>query len=468
MNKYIYFFFILFPLISWSQTEKMSFSLNEAIVYAKEHNYDYINAQTDIEIAKEQVWESTAIGLPQVDAAIGNENYIDIPVTLMPDFISPAVYGVNIHNFGLTPTSPLPSEQQYLPVQFGTKHNASASIAVNQLLFSGEYIVALKASKTYLGQTERQKVQTEILLIEQVSKSYFLILSLQDNLRLLDTSLKVNDVLFKETKEMFKAGFAEDTDADQLEMIVFNLRASKQNIENEIRTAKAFLKFYMGLSPQSEISLSDSVDEVLNNLNINHLLQSDFQVEENIDFLLFLQQKALADLQLQREKSNYYPTVNAFFSAQTSAMRDSYDFFDGSRPWYPTTLWGFQMNIPIWSSGSRHARVQQSKLNMQKFEENQKQLSTSLQLQVQTARNNFSNKYYEYLNRKKNLEITIRIYQKTNIKYSGGMASSFDLSQAQNSFIQANTDYTMSIMNLLQYKIELEKFLTKTASLFEE
>ncbi|OYT15546.1 MAG: hypothetical protein B7C24_12450 [Bacteroidetes bacterium 4572_77] len=335
-------------------------------------------------------------------------------------------------------------------------------------MFSGEYIVALQASKTYLGQTERQKVQTEILLVEQVSKSYFLILSLQDNLRILDTSLKVNEQLFEETKAMYQAGFVEDTDADQLEMIVFNLKASQQNIQNQITTAIAFLKFYMGLAPQAEIQLTDGIDEVLENMNIDYLLQSDFSVNENIDFLLFMQQKALADLQLKREKSTYYPTVNAFFSAKTSAMRDSYDFFDSSLPWYPTTLWGFQMNIPIWSSGSRHAKVQQSKLNLRKLEESQKQLTTSLELQVQTARDNFSNMYYEYLNRKKNLAITIRIYQKTNIKYREGMSSSFDLNQAQNSFIQANTDYTLSIMNLLQNKIELEKFLTKTAALFNE
>ena len=48
------------------------------------------------------------------------------------------------------------------------------------------------------------------------------------------------------------------------------------------------------------------------------------------------------------------------------------------------------------------------------------------------------------------------------------MASSFDLNQAQNNFIQANADYTMAIMDLLQNKIELEKFLTRSADQFEE
>jgi len=467
--KNYYYLFVLFiiPILGWSQDDGPHvFSLQEAIDYAKIHNYDYINAQTDIEIAEKKVWETTAIGLPQVDGAISNENYIDIPVTLMPDFISPSVYAVNQNGFGLTPIHPLPEETQFFPVQFGTKHNASASVNVNQLLFSGEYIVGLKASKAFLGQTEKQKVQTEVILVEQVSKSYFLILSLSDNLKILDSSLVVNRQLLEETKAMFQAGFVEDTDVDQLDVIVSSLEANIRNIENERTTAIAFLKFYMGLAPESSIELTDRIDDVMNQLDIDYLLGSEFDVNENIDFLLFLQQKELADLQLQRDKSQYLPSLNAFFSAKTNAMRDSYSFFDSSLPWYPTTVWGFQMSIPIFSSGKRSAVVSQSKLNLKKLEESQKQLSTSLQLQVQTARNNFSNKYYEYLNRKKNLELTVRIYQKTQIKYKGGMASSFDLNQAQNGFIQANTDYTLSIMNLLQNKIELEKFLTKTAALF--
>ncbi|NOR88228.1 MAG: hypothetical protein GQ527_11515 [Bacteroidales bacterium] len=453
MKKYYYLISLLvIPFLGWSQDEGTKvFSLYEAIDYAKIHNYDYINAQTDIEIAEKQVWETTAIGLPQVDGAIGNDNYINIPVTLMP---------AQIFN-------PAATEGEYMEMQFGTKHNASASLSVNQLLFSGEYIVGLQASKAWLGQTEKQKVQTEVILVEQVSKSYFLILSLTDNMKILDSSLVVNRQLFEETKAMYKAGFVEDTDVDQLEVIVSNLEASIRNLENEQNTATAFLKFYMGLHPETNIQLSDQIDDVLNQMNIEYLLQSNFDVNENIDFILFMQQKELADLQLKRDKSQYLPSLSAFFSAKTNAMRDTYNFFDSELPWYPTTVWGFQMNIPIFSSGKRNAVVQQSKLNMRKMDESQKQLSTSLQLQLQTARNNFSNKYYEYLNRKKNLELTVRIFQKTQIKYQEGMASSFDLSQAQNGFIQANTDYTLSIMNLLQNKIELEKILTKTAGLFE-
>jgi outer membrane protein TolC len=418
MKKYIAIIcMMIMPFWALTQETQNVFSLNQAIEYAKLHNYDYVNAQTDIEIAEKQVWESTALGLPQIDGTISNENYIDIPVTLMPDFISPAVYGVNMNQFGLEPIEPLPDETQYFPVSFGQKHNATAGVSVSQLLFSGEYLVALRASKTFLGQTQREKVRTEVLLVEQVSKSYWLVLSLEDNLKVLDSSYVLNKILLEETRAMYQAGFVEDTDVDQLEVIVSNLDASIKNIENEITSARAYLKFYLGLDFKEEIALTDNLEDVINQLDIDYLLASHFDIHENIDFLVFQTQKDLAHLQIKQHQAAYMPTLSAFFNAQTQAMRDEYDFFDTKGKWYPTTVYGFQLNIPIWSSGGRYAKVQQYKLNYKKMEESEKQLSNSLNLQVQNARNNFSNIYNEYLNRKKNLEVNIKIYQKTNAKF---------------------------------------------------
>lgn len=468
MKKYIVVGFILcFSVLGFTQETQNVFSLDQAIEYAKKHNYDYVNAQTNVEIAEKQVLENTALGLPQINASISNDNYIDIPVTLLPDFISPSVYGVNINQFGLEPIEPLPEETQYFPVSFGTKNNATAGVSVSQLLFSGEYLVGLRAAKTYKGQTEIERARAEVLLVEQVSKSYWLILSLEENLKVLDSSLTVNQQLLNETKAMYEVGFTEETAVDQLDVIVANLKAAISDIQNQITTAYSYLKFYMGIDFSEDIALTDKLDEVLGDLNISYLMTGKFDLNENVDFLLFKQQKELVDLQVKLAQSAYLPTLNAYFSAQTNAQRDKWDFFDSKGKWYPTTVWGISMNIPIWSSGNRYAKVQQQKLAYKKMEESEKQLSNSLYLQLQNARDNFTNIYNQYLNRKKNLEVNIKIYQKTKTKFSEGVASSFDLNQAQNNFVQANTDYTMSIMNLLQSKIELEKILTRTADQLE-
>ena len=66
---------ILFTLISFiintgfSQDIKV-LSLDEAIAFGLENNYEVINSEKDVESAKARVRESTAMGLPQINGSI--------------------------------------------------------------------------------------------------------------------------------------------------------------------------------------------------------------------------------------------------------------------------------------------------------------------------------------------------------------------------------------------------------------
>jgi outer membrane protein len=51
------------------------------------------------------------------------------------------------------------------------------------------------------------------------------------------------------------------------------------------------------------------------------------------------------------------------------------------------------------------------------------------------------------------------IKRKTEIKYTEGLASSFELTQAQNNYLSAQGGFTQATLNLLQAKINLKKVL---------
>lgn len=450
---------LLLPIIQLSAQEntktKTTFSLKEAIAYGLENNYDYKNAQTDVEIAKRIVKETTSIGLPQVNASISNTNYIDIPTTLMPDFISPAVYGVNTDAFGLVPLSPLPDEAGTFPVKFGTKYNANADLSVSQLVFSGEYLIALRASKTFLQQSSQAVEKTEQELRELISKSYFIVLSLREQKQILEKTLAANKKLLLETQQMHKNGFAEDTDVSQIEILVNNLTINAEHLQNESATALEYLKINLGMDTKSELQLSDKLNDLLVASLLNKT--TDFVLNQNIDFQMMQTQIALADLQTKRDQSTYLPKLSAFFNAQTNAMRSEFDFFDSKGVWFPTTVWGFNLNIPIWSSGGRSSRVQQAKLSRVKLDESAKQLNAALNLEVQTAEDNFKLHVMEYENSLKNIALSERIYQKTQTKFKEGLATSFDLIQAHNGFLDASSNYTVSIFNVLNDRVMLNR-----------
>ncbi|MDA3904452.1 MAG: TolC family protein [Bacteroidales bacterium] len=437
-----------------------TFSLEQAIAYGLENNYDLKNAQTDVEIAKKVVKETTAIGLPQVNASLSNTNYIDIPTTLMPDFISPSVYGVNQDNFGLIPLVPLADEMGTFPVKFGTKYNANAELSVSQIVFSGEYLIGLRAAKTYKEQTAQMLVKTEQSLREHISKSYFLVLSLREQKQILEKTLTANEKLLAETKQMYENGFVEDTEVSQLEILVNNLNINIENLKNESETALNYLKMNMGMGLENDLNLTDNLNDLLES---SLLIESkNFDLEQNIDFQMMQTQLSIADLQIKREQSTYLPQLSAFFNAQSNAMRSEFNFFDSKETWFPTTVWGFNLNVPIWSSGSRSSKVQQAKLSRTKLDESAKQLNATLNLEVQTVENNFQLHTKEYQNSLNNIALSEKIYQKTQAKFKAGLATSFDLIQAHNNFLNASGSYTTAIFNVLNDRVALNRLYSRS------
>lgn len=75
--------FIL-PWLASAQDSIPSFSLDQAITYALEHNYTAQNAERDILDAQKQKWETIASGLPQINGAVSYQNQLKQPVAQIP------------------------------------------------------------------------------------------------------------------------------------------------------------------------------------------------------------------------------------------------------------------------------------------------------------------------------------------------------------------------------------------------
>jgi outer membrane protein TolC len=163
-------------------------------------------------------------------------------------------------------------------------------------------------------------------------------------------------------------------------------------------------------------------------------------------------------------KAAYYPTLSAFYSYQQNALRDKFNFFEKDLPWYPTQILGFQLDVPVWSSGMRQYKVNQAKLELEKIKVQDIQLKQKLDLDLETGRSAFNNAYLIYSNRLKNKNLAEKIHQKTEMKYKEGLSSSLDLSQSYNQYLNAEVNYLSSVLDLLIKKSDLDKLLTKVSN----
>ncbi|MCF8302923.1 MAG: TolC family protein [Bacteroidales bacterium] len=439
--------FLIIILLLFGNTlraqEAMELSLKKARQYALENSYGIMNARLDIKKAKEQVWETTASGLPQVSANVNYRNNLKLPVTLVPAKF-------------FDPNAP---EGEFAELKFGTQHNASLTVQANQLIFSGPYIVGLKASRTYLELSKKQMEKREMEVRETVSMTYYSALVAEESKRLLEKSRQTIKRSLNETKKMHEQGLIEETNVDQIRLNLKNLNNRISSTQRQFVIAVKALKYQMGMSLDREIVLIDSLKGILHDIDLARVARQKFNLQEHVDFKLINTREQIQQLNLQKEKMDYLPSISAFAQHDEQAMRDEFNFFGSEGNWFPSTTIGFQMDIPIFSSGMRYSRVQKAQLDLEKTRVNKKQLADGLTLEVERAKSDYRDALEKYNTQRENLNLSKKIYDRNLKKYRQGMLSSLELTQTHNQYIQTQTSYFQAIFQLLNSKNKLDKAL---------
>ncbi len=417
----------------------MRFSLEEAKDYALAHNQNIKNAQLDIKIADAQVWETTSIGLPQVSASVGYNNNLILSTQLIP-----------AEFFGGEPGT-------FQEIQFGTQHNATATLSATQLIFNGSYFVGLQTSRIFKDLSKHSLEKTEIEVLATVMQTYYTVLLAQSNKAILDSNLvSLNQTLY-ETEQLLTQGFVEETDVDQLQITVNTLENSMGALERQVSTSERLLKYQMGLDLDQPIKLTDELNAILTEINLEALSNQELQLQKHIDYILLDTQEKLQQMNLKNEKVSYLPTLNASYTYQEMAQRNDFSFFDFSEEWFPAEILGFTLNIPIFSSGQRNARVNQAKLELKKAQNDLELGATGLKLAAQQARDKYITALNKYYTQKKSIDLAEKILNKTSVKYREGMVSSLELTQANDQYLESESNLTSAIFELLNAKIELDK-----------
>jgi outer membrane protein TolC len=419
-------------LFSQEESEKvnLSLSLQEAIDYAMENNNNVQNARLDIEAAKKEVWKTTAIGLPQANAGFDYQHLPgELPVIEFP-----------------TPDGSVNE------ISLGVRNSATYNVRVSQLVFSGEYIVGLQASRTFLQLSENSRLKSEIDTRESVSANYYTILGLERNRAILDSSLFNLDETLQETKALVDAGFVNDTDYDQLRITRNTIENSINAVERQVEVSYLLMKLNLGLSAEDEVFLTETLDEIMLRLQKESLLNQEFVVTQNIEYQILDNQERISELTVKREQSKYLPNISAFYLYQDRTNAPDFDITFNH-------ILGINVAVPIFSSGQKNASVQQAKIELEKTRNNKEQITEILILAVEQARFDFRSAWEKYETDKMNIELAKKVYDETLIKFKNGISSSLDVTQANTQFLNSNSAYIQSVLEMLVARLTLEKAL---------
>lgn len=447
-------------LVSLAQNDsgKTAFTLQEAQAYALSNNDSLKLLELDKEIAEKQVIETRAIGLPQVNIESSFQYYFDIPTQLLPDFVTPSVYGVLIQEGVLEP-QPIP-EAGLTPAQFGTDYNIKAGVNANQLIFDGQYIVGLRASRTFKELSATMLNTSKVNVKANVTRLYLQVLVLQESVKLLEKNASELDKNLSEVQALFKEGLADELDVDRLKL-------TKQRVEHQVVTmgrtyeiVQLLLKLQMGYPVENAISLSDNLEQHLDGA-AQELLTTNAAPKNRPEYKTLLVNQQLQELDMQRYRAGYLPQLSGFFSYSENLLVNDLSTFDEGENWFPTTLAGVQLNIPVFDGLTKSAKIQQAKIEMEKAEIQIHQFEESVKMQVMTQKNNYLNAQESFDIEKANMELARKIYDRAKVKYEEGVGSSLEMTTALTDYYSAQSAYVNASYELIKAQINLEKALGK-------
>ena len=177
--------------------------------------------------------------------------------------------------------------------------------------------------------------------------------------------------------------------------------------------------------------------------------------ERRVEFQLLNATQDLNNIDLKRYKAGYYPTVGAFASFQESLQRTN--LFDGEQTGFlPTGLLGFNISVPIYDGGEKSAKIQKAKLNIDKTNLQKSEFTRAMTMQVRNSQVALNNANRNLKNRKRALEMTQSIFDRTKIKFTEGVGSSVEVTQAESSLYQAQAEYISALYDVLQSKVDLD------------
>ena len=176
------FIFLGFETIGYSQDNKsiIKLSVAEAQNYALQNNRSVQSAKIDVNISNKKSLGDNCSRITTIKSGselsasvCGSGAYFG--PSLDPSLF-PATGGITRDDF-------YAAYKSGQPVPLGVKNNTTFDFTLSQLIFSGEYIVGLQATRVFKLISEKALVKTESQTKESVAGTYSLVLVLGESIK---------------------------------------------------------------------------------------------------------------------------------------------------------------------------------------------------------------------------------------------------------------------------------------------
>ncbi|MGE5423764.1 MAG: TolC family protein [Syntrophothermus sp.] len=366
--------------------------------------------------------EAKGIGLPNINATGGFDDYVNLPTQLIPgDF------------FGQPGTM--------IPVQFGTTYNLSASLSVSQILYNQVFIAALKMAKQAVEMGSLQTEQAKTNLVLEAGKTYYAtqITKIQiNNIRNIQQKIEKSE---KVAQSQYESGIIKKTDLDRFTVEKLNLMTELDRLEVLYQQELSMEKYLMGMPQNQDFAFPDSVE-----MNVLPILQKN--LENHIILRLIGQSRKMAATNINMKRAEYFPTLNFIGSTGYLNQSNTFYLFGKNTDWFNTSVIGLQLNVPVFDGFQKRSRVSESKVNLESLKISEEDTKKRLLITSEDAERKFTTAITAEQRQRENMKLAENVYASTQEQYQKGVIPLTDLLNVERALSEAQTLHVTALINL--------------------
>ena len=443
-------------LLSVSGHAQESYTLQQCLGYAVEHNSNVKKSALDREKAERARQEVLGALLPQISGSAGLNDNLKKAKFIMPNFMN---------NF-LPEKMRDPNASEYMTIEMGTKYSANAGLALNQQLLNMSLFNTLDIAKVSKQMAELGALSTEEDVIAQTATLYYGVQVTQYAASQMLRSVGLVEQMLRMMEVNYASGLVKKVDVDRLRVNLTNLKTQQSAIESGLDVQKNLLKLQMGFEVTAPIAVPALDLSLMAQQEIAAVGSPTFDPIRHIAYRQLQQRERMAELQERAKKYEYLPTLSLALNLQYNHMSDQ--LFGGATNYgYPTAMVGVSLRMPIFSGGSRLAKVRESHLDLLKAQEDLHALDQSLRMANLNASLKLRDTRRTIALQRDNQALAEQVLDLAQKNYSLGVASLSDVLNASQSLVQAQMSYASALGDYMKAFIDLKKSRGEIRDLME-
>jgi outer membrane protein TolC len=442
-------FALVSPLSGWAQTQAQpqppataGFRLKDCIDYGLKNFGSIRIAQYQVETANQQTRQALGQYLPQVNVTGTSVNNIKLQQSIIPA----GVFG--------------PDPRVFI---IGQKYQTNLTAQASQPIFDKSLLIGIKANKPNQQLAALNTRQTQEDVIYNIASNYYQVFVAQQQIALLRDNLQRTQQVLNILKLQRDNGVIQPVDYTRTEVSYNSTQSQLTLAENDLNLALNRLKYQMGMEQEQNLVLSDST--LLTQLPT--LEQGQFNAQQLVSFQQAQTNITLQQLQLQRIKAGYLPTLSLTANYGTvNVGAQTIDRIFSNFVGFGS--FGLRLNIPVFDGFQRDAQLKQQRLTLLTQEQQQKLNVSAYRLQFNNAQSQIQRAQTSLQNDDRNVKLAQEVYNITTLQYKQGTKLLTDLINADNALSEARTNYINSLINLYQARLDYEQSQGKLLTFYNQ